>query len=230
MEKEFKPYQFIKLLRNTKDGATGTGLITEISKELETAYKTLLFQLNLVTSGGSKKGFLKAQRKLGQDEINLLKNAWSNLYLSSTDNVVVLNNGLEFQETSSSSTELELNVSKQALQNEIENLFHIYSNDFNRTFKEAIYPIVKVFETALNRDLLLEKEKRNYFFEFDVKEIIRVSINERYSAYKLAKETGFMILNEIQKAENLEYVEVLNVVNVGLGAVLYLQFFHVKIY
>jgi hypothetical protein len=115
---------------------------------------------------------------------------------------------------------MQLNESKRTLQDEINNLFHI-SDDFDLTFKLAIYPIVKAFETALNRDLLLEKEKKNLFFEFDVKEIIRANIKERYESYKLAKETGFMTLNEIRRAENLNYVDGLDVVNVGLGAVLY---------
>lgn len=220
MGQEYKPYEFIKLLRNTKDGASGTGLVVELSKELETAYQTLLYQLGMVKSGGNKKGFLKASRKLGQEEINVLKQAWSNLYANSTENVVVLNNGLEFQEASNSSVEMQLNESKKTLQDEINNLFHI-SDDFDMTFKLAIYPIVKAFETALNRDLLLENEKKNHFFEFDVKEIIRANIKERYESYKLAKETGFMTLNEIRRAENLNYVEGLDVVNVGLGAVLY---------
>ena len=115
---------------------------------------------------------------------------------------------------------MQLNESKKTLQDEIDNIFHI-KKDFYETFKQAIYPIIKAFETALNRDLLLEKEKKNYFFEFDVKEIIRANLKERYEAYKLAKETGFMTLNEIRKAENMEFVDGLDVVNVGLGAVLY---------
>lgn len=217
---QYKPYEFIKLLRNTKDGASGVGLTVEVSKALETAYNTLVYQLGLVSAGGSKKGFLKAQRKLGQDEINVLKQAWRNLYSTNTENIVVLNNGLEFQEASATATETQLNESKRTLQDEINGLFHI-SGDFFQTFKEAIYPIVKAFETALNRDLLLEKEKKNYYFEFDVKEIIRAAITERYQAYKLAKETGFLTINEIRRAENLEYIEGMDVVNVGLGAVLY---------
>ena len=218
---EYEPYDFVKLLRNTKDGASGAGLTVEVSKALETAYNTLLYQLNLVKGGGNKKGFLKSTRKLGQDEINVLKQAWRNLYNNSTENVVVLNNGLEFQEASNSSVEMQLNESKRTLMEEINDLFHIYPSDFDRTFKEAIYPIIKAFETALNRDLLLEKEKKNYYFEFDVKEIIRASLKERYEAYKLAKETGFLTLNEIRKQENLNWIEGMDVVNVGLGAVLY---------
>lgn len=218
---EYKPYQFIKLLRNTKDGASGVGLTQELSKTLETAYNTLLYQLSLVKSGGNKKGFLKAQRRLAQEEIDVLKTAWRNMYANNSENVVVLNNGLEFQESSNSSVEMQLDQNKNTLAKEINKIFHIYDENFELTFKEAIYPIVKAFETALNRDLLLEREKKNYFFEFDVKEIIRANLKERYEAYKLAKETGFMTLNEIRRAENMNYVEGLDVVNVGLGAVLY---------
>lgn len=219
--REYEPWEFIKLLRNTKDGSSGEGLTFEVSKALETAYQTLLYQLRNVRSGGSKKGFLKSQRKLAEDEISVLKNAWKRLYSDGSENVVVLNNGLEFQEASASSVEMQLNESKRLFQNEIEAIFHIYPNDFIRTFKEAIYPIVKAFETALNRDFLLEKEKDKKFFEFDVKEIVKANLQERYQAYKLAKETGFMTLNEIRRAENMEYVEGLDVINVGLGAVLY---------
>lgn len=216
----YKPYDFIKLLRNTKDGASGEGLIVEVSKALETAYQTLLYQLGMVKSGGNKKGFLKSQRTLGQPEIETLKRAWKRLYANNEENVVVLNNGLEFQEASNSSVEMQLNESKRTLQDEINHLFHI-NDDFDLTFKEAIYPIIKAYETALNRDLLLEKEKGKYFFEFDVKEIIKASLTDRYNAYKTAKETGFMTLNEIRRAENMNYIEGLDVVNVGLGAVLY---------
>lgn len=217
----YKPWQFIKLLRNTKDGASGVGLTVEVSKALETAYQTLLYQLGMVSTGGNKRGFLKASHKLGSDEVTALKRAWKNLYSNNSENVVVLNNGVEFQEASNSAVETQMNESIKTLQDEINALFHIYPNDFERTFKEAIYPIIKAFETALNRDLLLEKEKKNHFFEFDVKEIIRVSVKERYEAYKLAKETGFMTLNEIRREENMEDIDGLDVVNVGLGAVLY---------
>ena len=211
-------FQFIKLLRNTKNGAYGVGLTTEVSKALETAYSTLLFQLFGVKSGGNKKGFLKSDKKLDQKAIDTLKRAWRNLYSTNGENVVVLNNGLEFQEASHSSVEMQLDQNKKTLTDEIKNIFHIHDDDYYRTFKEAIYPIVKAFETALNKDLLLEKEKKNHFFELDVKEILRVNIKERYEAYKLAKETGFMTINEIRRAENMEGMDV---INVGLAAVLY---------
>ena len=50
-DQEFYPWQFIKLLRNTKDGASGVGLCVEVSKALETAYNMLKYQLMLVKGG-----------------------------------------------------------------------------------------------------------------------------------------------------------------------------------
>ena len=114
-----------------------------------------------------------------------------------------------------------MNESKKTLNDEINSLFHIYPNDFYETFKQAIYPIIKAFETSLNRELLLEKEKENMFFEFDIKEIIKANVKERYESYKIAKETGWLSYNEIRKMENLSGIEGFDVVNVGLGAVLY---------
>ena len=220
-DKQYELFDFIKLLRNTKDGAEGVGLTTEVATALDTAYNTLVYQLSAAKNGGNKKGFIKSTKRLGQDEINVLKTAWRNLYANKGESVVVLNNGLEFQEASNSATDMQLDQNKKTLTDEINAIFHIYPDDYYRTFKEAIYPIVKAFETALNHDLLLESEKGKKFFEFDVKEILRVNIKERYEAYKLAKETGFLTLNEIRRAENLSRIEGLDVVNVGLSAVLY---------
>ena len=218
---QYDLWDFVKLLRNTQNGATGVGLTEEVGQALQTAYATLAYQLFAVQNGGNKKGFLKSQRKLGQDEINTLKKAWRQLYSTNTENVVVLNNGLEFQEASNSSVEMQLNQNKQTLTQEIKNIFHLYDDDYYRTFKEAIYPIVKAFETALNRDLLLESEKKKHFFELDPKEILRVNIDERYEAYRKAKETGFLTINEIREAENLPRIEGMDVLNVGLAASLY---------
>jgi len=217
----YEPWQFIKLLRDTKDGASGRGVIEEVSKALETAYQTQLYQLGLVKTGGNKRGFIKSQKRLTEDAMNALKAGWAKMYQNDSEKVVVLNDGLEFQEASRSSVEMQLNESKRTLQEEINSVFHIYPDDFDRTFKEAIYPVVKAFETALNRDLLLEREKGKKYFALDVKEIIKAALKERYEAYKLAKETGFISVNEIRRMENMDWIEGLNVVNVGLGAVLY---------
>ena len=216
----YEPYEFVKLLRNTKDGASGIGLTAEVATVIEAAAATIRYQLATAKSGGSKKGFIKANKKLGQDEIDVLKAAWRRLYADGTESVVVLNNGLEFQEASTSSAEMQLNENKRTLSDEINNIFHL-SDDFNETFKKALMPIIKAFETELNRVLLLEKEKKSMYFSFDSSEVTRATARDRYEAYKIAKDTGFLTTNEIRRMENLSDIEGMDVINVGLSAVLY---------
>ena len=218
----YEPFEFIKILRNTRDGARGQGITEEVSKALETAFRSMLYQLKMAKTNGNKRGFLKSDRRLGQEEINLLKQAWNNLYSTdSEENVVVLNNGIDFKEASNTSVEMQLNETVKNLADQIKDIFHVYPDNFELTFKLAIYPVVKALETALNRDLLLEKEKGKYFFALDVKEIIRANVKERYEAYKLAKECGFMTINEMRREENMNHIEGLDIVDLGLGSVLY---------
>jgi HK97 family phage portal protein len=219
-DKRYEPYEFIKLLRNTKDGASGKGLTSEVATVIDAAAATIRYQLSTAKSGGSKKGFLKANKKLGQPEIDTLKAAWRRLYADGTESMVVLNNGLDFVEASTSSAEMQLNENKRTLTEEIDNIFHL-SSDFNQTFKTALMPIIKAFETELNRVLLLEKEKKSMYFTFDSSEVTRATARERYEAYQVAKNTGFLTVNEIRRMENLSDIEGMDVINVGLSAVLY---------
>lgn len=219
-ENTYQPYEFIKILRNTVTGAWGVGIIEELTKALETSYETMKYQLGLVKTGGNKRGFLKSENKLTEAAMQELKAAWRRLYANNTENVVVLNKGLDFKEASNTSVEMQLNESIDSLNKEIDKIFHIYEN-FNDTFKFAIYPIVKAFETALNRDLLLEKEKSKFFFEFDVKEIIKADIKSRYEVYRMSKECQMTTINERRRMENMNDIEGGDVIDLGLGAVLY---------
>ena len=214
----YKDYQFIKLLRNTKDGASGKGLTEEISKALQTAFKRLCYDYDITVTGGGRKGFLKSQKHLGEKEMTALKKAWEDYY-SGNANTVVLNDGIDFQEASNTSLQNETNAKEITFNDVIRNLFHI-GLTYEETIKNAIMPIATAFCTALNRDFLLEKEKESYYFAPDTKELYRGSLKERYEAYRIAVTTGFKTRNEIRYMEDDDALEGLDVINLGLGDVL----------
>ena len=218
--KNYYDHQVFKLLRNSTNGINGKGLTEEVAKALETAYTTLVYQLGLVKSGGAKKGFLQSENRLEQEAINTLKDAWRNLYTSEGNNVVVLNKGVKFQEASSSSTEMQLNENKNTLTREINSIFHIQQG-WTDTIKQAIYPIIKALESECDRVLLKQTEKSYMFFECDTKEILRASVSERYEAYSRALKDGWKTINEIRREENMNDISGMDVLNIGLSAVLY---------
>ena len=218
--KEYETFDFISILRSTKDGGSGRSVISEVSTAIENAYQTLLYVLGLVKTGGAKKGFITSQRRLGEKEIQLLKKAWANLYSNKSENAIVLNEGMDFKEGSSTTVELQLNERKKTLQEEIDKIFHNKEN-FDEFMKEAIMPILSAIKIALNKDFLLEKEKESFYFEFDTREISRGNIKERYEAYKVASETGWISKNEIRYLEDYDSIEGLDVITLNLANVVF---------
>lgn len=214
----YKNHEFIKLLRNTKDGASGKGLTEEISQALETAFRRLRYEYELTATGGSRKGFLKSQKHLDEKSMKALKKAWEDYYAGNA-NTVVLNDGIDFQEASNSSQQNEINEKTKTFAGEIANLFHL-SDNFDDFIKNAIMPIATAFATALNRDFLLEKEKNTYYFAPDTKELLKGSLKERYDAYRIAITTGFKTRNEIRYMEDDDAIEGLDMITLGLGEVL----------
>ncbi len=216
--KNYKPFEFIKLLRNSKDGASGTGYITEINKVLQTAYKQINYELGLMKSNGTKKGFIKSQKRLDKQGMEELKKSWND-YVNGTSSCVILNDGMEFQEASNTSVENQLNEKSKTFADEIKDIFHIKTN--NEDFiRYAVMPTAIAFATALNRDFLLEKEKSSFYFAPDFTDLIRCSIKERYEAYKIAIEKGFKTRNEIRYLEGDDALDGLDMVELGLGSVL----------
>ena len=216
--KTYKNHEFIKLLRNTKDGASGKGLTEEISQALETAFRRLRYEYELTATGGSRKGFLKSQKHLDIKSIEELKKAWENYYAGNA-NTVILNDGLDFQEASNSSQQNEMNEKTRTFADEIREIFHLHTN-YDDFIKNAIMPIATAFSTALNREFLLEKEKDAYYFAPDTKELLKGSLKERYDAYRVAITTGFKTRNEIRYMEDDDAIEGLDMITLGLGEVL----------
>lgn len=214
----YKNHEFLKLLRNTKDGASGKGLTEEISQALQTASRRLKYEYDLTATGGSRKGFLKSQKHLDEKSLKALKRAWEEYYAGNA-NTVVLNDGIDFQEASNSSQQNEMNEKTRTFADEVREIFHLNAN-YDDFIKNAIMPIATAFATALNRDFLLEKEKESYYFAPDTKELLKGSLKERYDAYRIAITTGFKTRNEVRYMEDDDAIEGLDMITLGLGEVL----------
>lgn len=226
---KYKPFEFLKVLRNTEDGRSGRSVVDENSEVLSVAYHSLEYEKNLVKTGGNKKGFVKSAKKLAEPAIKALKAAWHRLYQNNTENVVILNEGLEFQEASNTSVEMQLNENKKTNSDEICKLFNIppaminggaTEQDKTNFVQYCLNPILKEIECSLNRDLLLESEKGSFYFAADTSELTKGDIEKRFRAYETACKNGFMQIDEIRLRENMPPLG-LDFVRLGLQDVLY---------
>jgi HK97 family phage portal protein len=227
--KSYKPFDFLKILRNTDDGCQGKSILSEAPLIVSVGYNTLKFEDNLVAKGGNKKGFLKATKGLAKEAFDALKEAWKSLYSNNEENVVILNNGMEFQEASNTSVEMQLNENKETNANEFCKILSVPGNiikgtatkeEYANGFKTAVMPLLRIIESALNRDFLLEKEKGSFYWAFDTKEMLKGDMKARYEAYKIALEANFLQIDEVRYMEDKPALG-LNWIKLGLDTVLY---------
>lgn len=232
-DQQFKPYQFLKVLRNTQNGRSGVSVVEENATPINVAYLITKFQQRLIKTGGNKKGFLKAQDRLQEGAIQSLKEAWERMFTENSENVVILNKGMEFQQSSETSTEMQINETVNTLTREICEIFGVNMSmlskgDAGTVTKEertvfiqyCIQPVLAEFINALNRDLLLESEKATMRFAADTSEFTKADPLERYQAYEIASRNGFMQIDEIRYKENLKPLG-LEFVKMGLQDVMY---------
>ncbi len=229
----YRDFEFLKITKNTRNGVTGKGIIAEHNKILSVAYNAMLFEEFLVRTGGNKRGFLKSKpgTKLSKEAITELKASWANLHSNNSDaeKIVFLNDGVEFQESSATSVELQLNENKLSNSLEILKLFIVPPNILNGTandeqhnnwVKECIAPKLVALQTAYDKDLLLPSQKGSFYWMFDTKELIKVDREKRYRAHEIAIKSGFMQIDEVRYEEDLPPLG-LPWIKIGLQDVLY---------
>lgn len=224
----YHPHRFFKILRKTKDGMVSRSITDDNPLIIGVSHSELVYEENLVRKGGNKRGFLKSPKKLTQAAIDALKDAFRKLYGNADENVVVLNDGIDFQESSNTSVEMQLNENKKANTTEICKLFGIPDTMINGNpsekdidnFIRTCAIVMNDIECSLDRDLLLESEKGLFYWAFDTKELTRGNIKERYEAYKIGLDKNFLQIDEVREKEDLEPIG-FEWITLGLDQVLF---------
>lgn len=227
--RSYEPWQFITLLRNTTNGCYGKSIIEESPELLEIIYSAQQFEKNLVKTGGNKKGFLLAKSRLEKPVMDRIREAFRNLYSNNTENVIVLNDGMDFKESSNTSVEMQLNENKETNHRDACKVFLIppsiisgnaSEEDRKQYYQGCIFPILTRFATAINRAMLTENEKTSMFFVFDDADLTKGDIEKRFNAYKTALDAGFMQMDEVREKEKLPAFG-LDFIKLGLQDVIY---------
>ena len=209
---KYMPWGFVILTRNSKDGVTGLGLIKQINELLSTLRNEMIYEGKIAQTGGNKKGFLQSERKLTQPAIDELKAAWKKLYSNNGDNMMVLNDGIKYQQAASTSVEMQLNEHKSLNAEMIAQCCGLNTavisgratnEEYMAAVRTAILPVTVALQSALNRSMLLESEKRNLYFELDTTDLLKGDMVSRFNAYAVGLQNNFLKIDEVRYKENL---------------------------
>lgn len=70
----------------------------------------------------------------------------------------------------------------------------------------TLRPWLVRIEQAMAASLLTEAGRRTHFIEHNAEGLLRVNQKERYEAYRIGPEWGWLSVNEIRRRENLNAV------------------------
>lgn len=227
--KEIPEYQLVRIMRQSDDGVNAEGILQTNKSELLLAYTQVLFGKKIMDRNGRKAGFLTVENKISQEAFEDLKTKWPDIYNGQKEATMVLNAGVHFNEMSSSLQEMQVVENKKYDSEKINNLFGISPAILNgtatdeqeiNTFETAVLPILTALEKGLNKYLLLEREKKDRFFHFDVDTALMGTMEKRFNVYKIGKEGGWLQVDEIRERENMKKLG-LNYITMGLQDVLF---------
>lgn len=71
---------------------------------------------------------------------------------------------------------------------------------------DTLRPWLVRWEQALNRKIIRPRDRESYFFEHNVEGVLRGDIASRYQAYSVARNWGWLSVNEIREKENMNSV------------------------
>ena len=149
-----------------------------------------------------------------------LRESWQSVYGGSgnTGKVVVLEEGLKYQQVSIPPEEAQFLETRKFQINEIARLYRVpphmigdlekatFSNIEEQSIefvKYTLNPWVVRWEQSLCKSLLSESEKSRYFIKFNVDGLMRGDYESRMQGYATARQNGWLSANDIREMEDM---------------------------
>lgn len=159
---------------------------------------------------------------------------------SNPGKVALLQEGMTFKALSMSNVDAELIDALKLASADIARIYKMpppmigfmeaatYNNVENLQIQYVIYtlmPWLRRHEQAMQRDLLLASERTRYYIEFNIGGLLRGNQQARFAAYAVARQWGWLSVNDIRRLENLPpvaggeiYLQPLNMTAAGMPA------------
>lgn len=210
---EFTPDELMIILKNSEDGLQSEGVLDLNYELLSLALAQQQYTSSLLQNGSLPLAILSTENKLTPQSLKNIKESWNATYKggSNAGKTVVLEDGLQYKPVSLNPNELDLTSSKKGVLSDIARIFGIPesminadANKYNSNEQNNLHflqytldPIITAIESALNRSLLLEDEKKKgFFFQFDRDSILATTEKEKFESTISAMKGGLIGINE----------------------------------
>lgn len=203
------------------DGLVGYSPIGMARNTIGLSLATEEYASKLFANGATPSGVLSHPNTLEHPEN--LRDSWQRAFGGSNNagRVAVLEEGVTYTPITMKPEEAQFLETRKFMVTEIARFFRIpphmladldratFSNIENQSIefvKYTLEPWVSRIESAMNRRLLLENEKREYYFKFNVDGLLRGDFKSRMEGYSIGIQNGFLCPNDVRSLEELDLI------------------------
>lgn len=208
---------------HTKDGINGIAPLRKSKNTAKLATAIEQHGLSFFKNGSFTSGVISVPSELSDEAYQRLKQSFKENYSQKKSyNISILEGGSSYAQTTSANKDSQFLESKQFQVIEIARLFNIPPHklgDLSRaTFSnieqqetnymvQTITPLTTKIEQALNRFLLNQNERKEFYFKFNINAILRADSSSRWESYTKALNNGVMSINEVRALEEMNPID-----------------------
>ena len=214
------PEEILHLKDRSDDGIIGKSRLHRARETFQTAMAVERFAGSTYRNGAALSGVVTHPEQIGPDAAKTLRDSIEALYKGghNAGRIGVFEEGMSWQALSVSPEDAQMLESRRFSVEQIARMFRVpppilgdlsngsYSNvtELGRWFAgHTIRPWLVRWERALERALFSEDGRRNHRVEFDMDELTRGDMLQRFQAYRIGREIGVYNANELRKFESL---------------------------
>lgn len=205
------------------DGMIGISPIAYHRETIGLAMAAAEYGAAFFGNSAQPKGGLKVPTVLSAPASKLLRDDWEDKHkgVENSHRLAIFDGGLEWVQTGMDNSDAQYIETRKLQNTEIWRIYRMpphkvadldkatFSNIEQQSLEyvtDCLMPDLVGWEQTLARDLLLEEERKEYFFEFLVDALLRADFKTRMEGYAIARNWGLMSADEVRDKENMNPV------------------------
>jgi HK97 family phage portal protein len=207
----------------SSDGITGLSVVEYAREAMGLSLATESYGARLFSQNARPGGVLTHPNKLSQDVADRIRTSWQQAHsgLANAHSVAVLEEGMKFEPVGMTNEDAQFLATREFQIEEVARWFRVPLHMISSTTKATswgsgieqlslgfvtytLLPWLRRWEQAISRDLISATD--TYFCEFLVDGLLRGNTKDRYDAYAVARNWGWMSVNDIRRRENMNPV------------------------
>lgn len=223
-ESKTLPAEAILHLRGySRDGIVGLSPIGEHRETIGLAISARKYGSAFFSNSAMPRGGVKVPGVLSTEAASGLRASWDQKYkgVERSNQVAIFDGGMEWVQMGMNNTDAQYLELRDMQNRDIWRIYRVpahkvgdleksTNNNIEHQGLEYVTDCLMTemvrWEQTLSRDLLTPTERKTLFFEFLPDALLRGDIKSRYEAYAIARNWGWLSVNDIRERENLNHV------------------------